>query len=200
MLSEKQIEANRRNARKSTGPKTAEGKAAVRLNALRHGLRARTVVLPTENADDFHQLCADLESEFQPRTRAEQILVEEMAVSHWKLARLETGERSIYTRPIPVHDQMALIGQLSQCEARLKRSFIKAMRELEHLQKTRHLPSEAEPREAAAQDPAPPDQAPAPAPVTGANYGETSCVMAPEPVAAPPISAPPADPAPGIYL
>jgi hypothetical protein len=143
MAPEKQIEANRRNAQKSTGPKTPEGKAAVRFNALRHGLRARTAVLPTENADDFHQLCADLEAEFQPRTRAEQILVEEMAVSHWKLARLETGERGIYTRPIPVRDQMALIGQLSQYEARPKRAFIKAMRELEHLQKIRQLPAEA---------------------------------------------------------
>jgi hypothetical protein len=39
MTSEKQIQANRRNARKSTGPKTPEGKDAVRLNANKHGLR-----------------------------------------------------------------------------------------------------------------------------------------------------------------
>src|SRR5205807_417954 len=49
MATIKQIEANRRNALKSTGPKTPGGKAAVRLNALRHGLRAHAVVLPGEN-------------------------------------------------------------------------------------------------------------------------------------------------------
>ena len=49
MASEKQIEANRRNSRKSSGPKTAKGKARVRLNAIKHGLTAATVVLPGED-------------------------------------------------------------------------------------------------------------------------------------------------------
>src|SRR5713226_7544476 len=66
MLNIRQIEANRLNALQSTGPETPEGKAAVKLNALRHGLRARTVVLPGENSGDFHQLCDDLETEWQP--------------------------------------------------------------------------------------------------------------------------------------
>ena len=43
-----QIRANRENAKKSTGPRTAEGKARVSLNALKHGLLARDTVLPTE--------------------------------------------------------------------------------------------------------------------------------------------------------
>src|SRR6266481_5959999 len=69
MATIKQIEANRRNALKSTGPRTPEAKAAVRMNALRHGLRARTVVLPAENPQEFHQLCNDLETEWQPQSR-----------------------------------------------------------------------------------------------------------------------------------
>ena len=69
-----QIDANRRNARKSTGPKTPEGKAAVRMNSLRHGLRARTVVLPGESREEFNQLCDDLEAEWQPESSSAQFL------------------------------------------------------------------------------------------------------------------------------
>ena len=181
MASEKQIEANRRNAQKSTGPKTPQGKAAVRLNALRHGLRARTVVLPDEKPDDFHQLCADLEAEFQPQTRAEQILVEEMAVSHWKLARLEIGEKSIFTQKIAAKEQIGLIVQLSMYEARLKRAFTKAMRELEHLQKNR--------RPEPLPEPAP--QLLEPVPVSPPRIvPQVSYVMAPEPVAPAPAPLP----------
>jgi hypothetical protein len=51
MMSDKKIEANRRNALKSTGPRTTEGKAAVRLNALRHGLRSEEVLLSGEDVE-----------------------------------------------------------------------------------------------------------------------------------------------------
>src|SRR6266566_4655683 len=98
MATIKQIEANRLNALKSTGPKTPEGKAAVRMNALRHGLRARSVVLPGENSDDFHQLCDDLETEWNPKSRTEPFYVEQMAISQWKLTRIELAEKSIVTQ------------------------------------------------------------------------------------------------------
>ena len=51
MTSEKKTEANRRNALKSTGPRTPEGKTAVRLNALRHGLRSEEILLPGEDEE-----------------------------------------------------------------------------------------------------------------------------------------------------
>src|SRR5438067_1210728 len=91
-----QIEANRSNASKSTGPKTPEGKAAVRLNSLRHGLRARTVVLPGENPEEFQELCDDLEAEWKPKSRSEQFYVEQMAISQWKLTRMEMAELSTF--------------------------------------------------------------------------------------------------------
>ena len=80
MATLKQFEANRRNAQKSTGPKTPEGKAAVSMNALRHGLRARTVVLPGENREEFNQLCDDLQVEWNPQSRTEHFYLEQMAV------------------------------------------------------------------------------------------------------------------------
>src|SRR6266571_827018 len=100
MATIKQIEANRRNALKSTGPRTPEAKAAVRMNSLRHGLRARTVVLPAENPEEFHQLCNDLEAEWQPQSRTEQFYVEQMAVSQWKLTRMEVGEADIFQETV----------------------------------------------------------------------------------------------------
>src|SRR5215471_13112905 len=56
MTTERQKAANRANARRSTGPKTPKGKAAVRLNAIRHGLLARDAVLPGEDSDAFEEL------------------------------------------------------------------------------------------------------------------------------------------------
>jgi hypothetical protein len=139
LISQIQQQANRRNALRSTGPRTQEGKAAVRLNALRYGLRARSLLLPGEKAGEFHQLCADLESDWQPQTRTEQLLVEQMAVAQWKLARLEVGERSVFSQDIPAERQMALLDRFSTQRSRLERSFSKALRELRQLRKAANL-------------------------------------------------------------
>src|SRR6266403_3676316 len=140
MATIKQIEANRRNALKSTGPRTPEAKAAVSLNALRHGLRARTVVLPAENSAEFHLLCNDLEAEWQPQSRTEQFYVEQMAVSQWKLARVEVAEKSILKQEARANIQIPLIDRLWQCQHRLERSYARAQRELERLQNSRRHP------------------------------------------------------------
>ena len=142
MASEKQIAANRRNALLSTGPKTQEGKAAVRLNALRHGLRARSVLLPGEKPEEYSRLCNDLETDWQPRNRTEQLLVEQMAVAQWKLARMEVSERSIFEKEMPADKQLALLDRFSVQRGRLERSFSRAVREIEHLQKSRAVHEE----------------------------------------------------------
>src|SRR6266436_2663474 len=149
MATLKQIEANRRNSLLSTGPKTPEGKAAVRLNALRHGLRAHTVVLPGENPEKFQQLCDDLEAEWQPQTRTEQIYVEQMAVSQWKLRRMEIGEVSLLVQKSAAKKQIPLLDRLWKAEARLERSFAKAQRELERLQDSRPKQPREQPAAAA---------------------------------------------------
>jgi hypothetical protein len=71
IISDKQQQANRQNARHSTGPKTPEGKAAIRFNALTYGLRTRATLLPTENAADYSRLWDELEADWQPQTRTE---------------------------------------------------------------------------------------------------------------------------------
>jgi hypothetical protein len=148
-----QIEANRRNALKSTGPRTAEGKAAVRMNALKHGLRARTVVLPSENPEEFHQLCEDLEAEWQPQSRTEQFYLEQMVVSQWKLNRMERGEVNVFTSDFGAQAQLPMLDTLWQAQCRLERSYARAQHDLERLQKSRRKQGEAP--SVSAGDPAP---------------------------------------------
>ncbi len=137
MATEKQIEANRRNAQRSTGPRTPEGKAAVRLNALRHGLRARTVVLPGEDRREFERLCDALEAEWQPRTSTELFYLEQMAVSQWKLTRMEVGDVDVYHEIAGAKIQVPLLDRLWQAQCRMERSFARAQRELERIQSSR---------------------------------------------------------------
>ena len=63
MISDRKAEANHRNARKSTGPRTPEGKAAVRLNLLKHGLLSQEVLLPDEDEDAPQELGERLPNE-----------------------------------------------------------------------------------------------------------------------------------------
>src|SRR6266567_123807 len=92
MATERQTAANRENAQKSTGPKTPEGRAAVRLNGVNHGLSAETLVLPGENAADLEALIDSLEAQHQPATPTEEILVRQLAMAAWRQLRLYRAE------------------------------------------------------------------------------------------------------------
>ena len=94
MASQAQIEANRRNAQKSTGPKTPDGRAAVRFNSVKHGLTARALTLIGENEAEFKALLDAMEAEHQPATPTETALVRRIAMASWRLTRfyhMETG-------------------------------------------------------------------------------------------------------------
>jgi len=156
MATLKQFEANRRNSQKSTGPKTPEGKSVVSMNALRHGLRARTVVLPGEDPTEFHQLCDDLQAEWTPQSRTEQFYLEQMAVSQWKLTRMEVVEVNIF-KDTDAKSQLSSLDRLWQAECRLERSYSRAQRELQRLQNSRPQPIEQP------EDPPPAPAAEAPA-------------------------------------
>ena len=96
MTSEKQVQANRRNALKSTGPKTPEGKAAVRLNANKHGLRSQEVLLPGEDAEALKELDENLRAELKPVGEQENLLVDGIVAAHWRLRRLRRVEAGIF--------------------------------------------------------------------------------------------------------
>ena len=94
MTSFRQIEANRRNALKSTGPKTEEGKAQSRRNAVRHGLTAETVIAELEDADDYEAFEAAIIADYDATSAVERELVLRLASLLWRLRRataMETG-------------------------------------------------------------------------------------------------------------
>jgi hypothetical protein len=92
MTSQKQIDANRRNALKSTGPKSDQGKASSSMNALRHGLTAQQAVLPHENEHDYEKLRDGMLESYAPENTAEQALIEELVSAYWRLLRLRRVE------------------------------------------------------------------------------------------------------------
>jgi hypothetical protein len=157
MASEKQFEANRQNAQKSTGPKTPEGRAAVRLNGVKHGLTAETLVLKGESQADFTSLLDSLEAEHDPATPTEEALVTQLAMATWRLRRLYHQEAGFYTCQIQSLKGMqkdlnlddagrmghaaawseSTLGLFNRTEGRLERTFYRALHELQRLRKER---------------------------------------------------------------
>lgn len=96
-MSIEQVEANRANARKSTGPKTAWGKANSRWNALRRGVLAREVVLQRdtdgEQVSEFEAVHRQFWEHLEPVGPIEEVLVERMVTAYWRLHRVLVAER-----------------------------------------------------------------------------------------------------------
>ncbi len=97
MLTDRQIEANRQNAQHSTGPTTPEGRAAGRLNGLKHGLCAETIVVPGEDPAAFEAMLEAYRAEYKPATPSAEFLVRQVAMADWRLLRLHRLEASFHT-------------------------------------------------------------------------------------------------------
>src|SRR5690349_12160685 len=98
MATQKQIDANRRNAQKSTGPRTDEGKAASRANAIVHGLAAHVIYKPIRHEDpaDFHQMRSELFTSGSPEGAKEMQVVEMMAAAYKRIQRAEAFEAAYF--------------------------------------------------------------------------------------------------------
>jgi hypothetical protein len=96
MTSFKQIDANRRNARKSTGPTTTEGKQRSRCNAIRHGLAAETVIGALEDAEDYKAFEAAIIADYDAQSAVERELVLRLASLLWRLRRATTMETGLF--------------------------------------------------------------------------------------------------------
>ena len=98
--------ASAANSIHSTGPITSDGRARSSQNAIRHGMLAASVVLPSEASPAFTELLSGLQDEFQPETASERRLVEIMAVADWRRSRLWCLEMAEYVHA--VHKQERL--------------------------------------------------------------------------------------------
>ena len=96
MTSFRQIDANRRNARKSTGPITEEGKQRSRCNAIRHGLTAETVIGALEDAEDYKAFEAAIIADYDAQSAVERELVLRLASLLWRLRRATTMETGLF--------------------------------------------------------------------------------------------------------
>ena len=85
-------EQNRINARKSTGPRTAEGKERSSLNSIKHGIYTAHVILPGESPDEFAKLLKAYIDQFQPTDQLESDLVQDIADARWRISRMKRQE------------------------------------------------------------------------------------------------------------
>jgi hypothetical protein len=95
MISFRQNEANRRNAHRSTGPRTDEGKRQSRRNALRHGLTAETVIDGLEDSEDYRAFEAAVMTDYDAQTAVERELVLRLASLLWRLRRIISIETDL---------------------------------------------------------------------------------------------------------
>jgi hypothetical protein len=163
MTSARKAEANRQNALKGTGPKTIEGKTAIRLNAVKHGLLAEEILLPGEDEDALRKLGERLRAELQPVGELENMFVDRIISAHWRLRRLGRVEAGIFTYKYygTLSDTREMEGmqeantttlghafvedaietnafsKLSRYETAIERSLLKALHELQRLQAAR---------------------------------------------------------------
>jgi hypothetical protein len=157
VATEKQFAANRQNAQKSTGPRTPEGRAAVRLNGVKHGLTAETIVLKGESQADFTSMLESFEAEHAPTTPTEEALVVQLTLANWRLRRLYHQEAGFYTSQLKtlasIQKDLNLddagrmghaagwsettLGLFNRQESRLERTFYRALHELQRLRKER---------------------------------------------------------------
>ena len=159
--SQSKIDANRRNAKKSTGPKTEQGKANSRRNSLTHGLTAQSCLLIGEDPQDLLDLLARLQAFYQPVGFAEEYLVERLAKNQFRTNRCAPMEAaivnlrmSIDTTPDELRSEQGTWGdrswgymrdanggdaftKLARYEIAMYREYDRTVKELERLQKNR---------------------------------------------------------------
>ncbi len=141
---------NQMNAQKSTGPRTEAGKQRSSLNALRHGLTARTAVLDSENQADYEIHCRQFVEEYKPGTPTETQLVHELADTSWRLRRIPLLEADLFAQVPSPESLVPALACLGLHSTRLSRQFQKTLDKLREIQYERLQHEKHQLRDAAA--------------------------------------------------
>ena len=164
-ISPKKLEANRRNAEQSTGPRTDEGKSRSRVNAVKHGILSSAFLISqgkgAEDPAKFDELLGGLLRDLAPEGTLEEMLVEKIAVCWWRQRRALKSEAGLVggaSRPDPERqltesrDFGLVLGpgpgveldRILRYETTIQRQMVYAINQLERLQRTRkgeHVPA-----------------------------------------------------------
>ena len=154
-----QQQANKQNAKHSTGPRTAEGKQRSSQNAIKHGLCALDPLIPGEDPEAFQEHFCEIELDLKPASAIESNLVEQIADVSWRLKRLSRIEAAVITafydataeqplnqgndtdqllgKALAHHNRLDALNRLSRYEAQLSRRYHRAIKEFRDLRKER---------------------------------------------------------------
>ncbi|GIU75858.1 MAG: hypothetical protein KatS3mg004_2945 [Bryobacteraceae bacterium] len=205
-LTEKELAARRANARKSTGPRSAEGKARSSKNAVKHGFFAQTALLYFESPDEFVALRDSYIAEYQPQGPTEMHFVMEMANAQFRLRRVRGMEADLIQHLVTqidswgftpgelqaealrrLADNSHVLALLQRYEVMFRRQYERALRLLwEHRDRLRRDARPDPPQPALRQDQRPPRQPSAPE-GRAALLALQSLLAAPARLAEPPI-------------
>jgi hypothetical protein len=150
-ISQKQLEANRRNARLSCGPKSEEGKMESARNSFKHGLFSSQVLLEDEDPKEFEALSKLLHEEFGPATPSEALIVDELIATMWRKRRILGIERFVYKSYATYNgqtvgpqgaflvdaSQYGVFGKIASYEDTMDRKTARLLRQLESLKNPR---------------------------------------------------------------
>lgn len=146
-LSQKQLEANRENA-KLGGVKTEEGKAVSKYNALKHGILSQEILLEGEDEDSLIELGKKLRVELKPETEIELLLVDRIMANTWRLKRALRGEKEMIEHDTEGEKNFGAAlsydfanydsyGKFTRYENSLERGIYRALHELQRIQAAR---------------------------------------------------------------
>jgi hypothetical protein len=138
MSSLKQIEANRRNSQKSTGPRSAEGKAVSSRNALKSGIDARSQTLPGENVESLESLTAEYYGRFRPATPEARHLVDTLVSNEWLLRRFRRIEVQILKHEMEAAYHIDSKNPIGHAYTRSERSFDRLQRRINAAERNYH--------------------------------------------------------------